>query len=90
MIKEFILVVFAGTLMLCSVADATNHTEYLEEAVENLVDYAAAKSGNVLDSLDIKKRVISIAQEQFDAKIGKYTKFKYHTDCVCIISYKAS
>ena len=70
MIKKLFLIVFAVNLMLSKFADATNHTGYLEEAVEHLVDYTAAESRNIVDSLDIKKRLISIAQEEFDAKIG--------------------
>ena len=66
------LVFVAGYFMLCSdLAYAANHTALLEEAVSCLVDYTAVESGNVLDSLNIKKRVIDSAQQQFDAKIGK-------------------
>ena len=70
MIKKLFLIVFEVHLMLSKFAAATNHTGYLEEAVEHLVDYTAAESRNIVNSLDIKKRLISIAQEEFDAKIG--------------------
>ena len=60
-----------GYFVLCNdLVYATNHTELLEEAVSCLVDYTAVESGNVLDSLNIKKRVIDTAQQQFDAKKG--------------------
>ena len=77
MIIKLILTVFVGHVLLSSVVDATNHTEILEKAVENLVDYAADESGNTLDSLDIKKSVIGIAQQQFDARIGEYVRNIY-------------
>ena len=57
--------------MLSSVVNATNHTAFLEEAMECLVDYTATESGYALDSLGINKRVTKIAREKFDAKIGK-------------------
>ena len=71
MMTKLILVFAVSHLIVCSVVHATNHTGFLEEAVSYLVDYTAAESGKVLDSLNIKKRVINIAQEQFDTKIGK-------------------
>ena len=66
------VVIFAvGLLVLCNnLVSATNHTGFLEEAVNHLVDYTAAESGKVLDSLNIKKRVSDTAQLQFDIKIG--------------------
>ena len=70
MIAKLITVV--GFVLLCNdLVYATNHTGFLEEAVNHLVDYTAAESGKALDSLNIKKRVTDAAQQQFDAKIGK-------------------
>ena len=70
MIAKLIIIVVGIALLCNDPVYATNHTGYLEEAVNHLVDYTAAESGKVLDSLNIKKRVADIAQQQFDAKIG--------------------
>ena len=76
MITKLLLVLAVGHLMLSSVVNATNHTAFLEEAMEYLVDYTATESGYALDSLGINKRVTKIAREQFDAKIGKVLQLR--------------
>ena len=70
MTTKLLLALAVGHLMLCSVVHATNHTAFLEEAMQCLVDYTATESSNALDSLGINKRVTKIAQQQFEAKIG--------------------
>ena len=70
-ITKFLLALAVGHIMFSGIVNATNHTAFLEEAMKCLVDYTAAESGYVLDSLGIKKKVTKIAREQFDAKIGK-------------------
>ena len=74
MFTKLLLAFTVGHLILSSVVDATNHTGYLEKAVEYLVDYTAAESENILDSLDIKERVSKSAKQQFHAKLGKCCK----------------
>ena len=67
-----LLVFVVGYSVLCNdLVYAANYTELLEEAVSCLVGYTAVESEKALDSLNIKKRVIDNAQQQFDAKIGK-------------------
>ena len=75
MFTELLLAFAASHLLLSSPVTATNHSAFLEKAVEYLVDYTAAESGNILSSLDIKKRVSNIAKQRFQAKIGKCSKY---------------
>ena len=87
MITKLLLVLAVGHLMLSSVVNATNHTAFLEEAMEYLVDYTATtESGYALDSLGINKRVTKLAREQFDAKIGKVLQLRtmiwYNRPCL--------
>ena len=71
MTTKLLLALAVGHLVLSSVVHATNHTAFLEDAMECLVDYAATESSNVLDSLGISNRVAKISRQQFEAKIGK-------------------
>ena len=71
MTTKLLLALAVGHLMLSSVVHATNHTAFLEDAMECLVDYTATESSNVLNSLGISNRVTKSARQQFEAKIGK-------------------
>ena len=77
MFTELLLTFAASHLLFSSPVTATNHSAFLEKAVEYLVDYTAAESGNILYSFNIKKRVSNIAEEQFQAKIGKCCRYNY-------------
>ena len=76
MMTKLLLALALGPLMLSSVVNATNHTVFLEQAMEYLVDYTAVESSNALDSFDISKRVTKIARQQFEAKIGKVSRIQ--------------